>query len=66
MNERLTTADIAERFGVDVRTVRERWVHQPGFPPPIFAPSPRRRQWLASEVDAWATPAVRRSEPQTL
>lgn len=61
----VTIEDIAAKHDVDVRTVRDRWVHKPGFPAPRYAPSPRTRRWLESEVDAWATPSERKSLPQT-
>lgn len=61
----LTIEDIAQRLGASVRTVRDRWVHKPDFPLPRYAPTRKARQWLASEVDEWATPAERKSLPQT-
>jgi predicted DNA-binding transcriptional regulator AlpA len=62
----LTIPEIAARLRVSVKTVRDRYVQAPGFPLPVLAPSPRKRLWLASEVDAWATPAERKLTPQTL
>lgn len=57
----LTIDDIAAMFQVDRRTVAEKWIHKPSFPPPVFAPSRMTRRWAKDEVIAWATPASRRS-----
>lgn len=65
MTDLLTIDDIATLFRVCRRTVAERWIHQPDFPPPRFAPSKYRRLWDAKDVSAWAAPAARRSAPQT-
>ena len=59
----MTIDDIAAFFKVPRRLVAERWIHKPDFPPPAFAPSPRRRLWEEAEVIAWAMPAARRSAP---
>jgi transposase len=32
----MTIPEIAERFGVSVETVRDRYVHQPDFPAPYL------------------------------
>lgn len=66
MTDLMTIEDIAAMFRVDVRTVRERWVHQPDFPAPTFQPSPRRRFWARDVIIAWATPGGRRSARATL
>jgi hypothetical protein len=47
---------IARILGASVRTVRDRYVHAPGFPPPAIAPSSRKRKWKISEVMGWAKP----------
>jgi predicted DNA-binding transcriptional regulator AlpA len=62
MLDLLTVDDIAQRLRVARRTVADQWVHRPGFPPPKFAPSPRRRLWLAAEVEAWAARAVKEAK----
>jgi hypothetical protein len=51
-----TIADIARLLGASVRTVRDRYVHAPGFPPPALAPSPRKRKWRVGDVIRWAEP----------
>ena len=43
------------------KTVRDRLVHQPQFPPPALVSGPRSRLWLKADVIAWATPAARKS-----
>lgn len=57
--------DIAAFFGVNRRTVRDKWIPKPGFPPPRFAPSPHTRRWDRDEIIAWATPVGRKSAPRT-
>jgi hypothetical protein len=54
MNDTMTIQDIAARLGASVRTVRDRWVHDPTFPPPALRPSRCKRQWKAEDVLAWA------------
>lgn len=48
------------------KTVRDKLVHKPGFPPPAIVSGPRSRHWLRDEVIAWATPAARRSPGRSL
>jgi hypothetical protein len=50
----LDISDIAEKFRVHRRTVAERWIHMPGFPPPRYAPTRNRRLWDAADVEKWA------------
>jgi DNA-binding LacI/PurR family transcriptional regulator len=54
-----TIADIARLLGASVRTVRDRYVHAPGFPQPAIAPSSRKRKWRVSSVLEWAKPKER-------
>jgi hypothetical protein len=51
----LTIDEIAALFRTTAKTVRERWVHKPGFPPPKYAPSRNKRLWEAKAVLAWAS-----------
>lgn len=50
----LTTKDIAQKYRVKPRTVRDKWSKAPGFPPPAVAISQRVRYWDEAAVDAWA------------
>lgn len=50
----MSVADIARQLGASVKTVRDRWVHSPGFPAPALQPSPRKRRWRVSDVMEWA------------
>ena len=61
MNDLLTIDDIASLFRVERRTVADRWIHRPDFPPPAFAPTRRTRRWTREQVIAWATPAGQKS-----
>ena len=54
--------DMADFFKVDRRTVAEKWVSKPGFPPPMFAPTRWARRWSREEVINWATPKERKRE----
>lgn len=53
---------IAAMFRVNRRTVAEKWIQQPGFPAPRYAPTRRCRLWDAADVETWATPSAARSE----
>lgn len=62
MSEELLDIDgIAALLRRTPKTVRDRLVHQPSFPPPRLVSGPRSRLWLSSDVIAWATPAARKS-----
>lgn len=62
MSEELLDIDgIAALLRRTPKTVRDRLVHQPTFPPPRLVSGPRSRLWLSSDVVAWATPAARKS-----
>lgn len=61
----LKIPDIARLCGVSVRTVRDRWIHQPDFPAPTLAPTSRSRQWSRESIIAWASPGARRSVQAT-
>lgn len=64
MSEELLDIDgIAALLRRTPKTVRDRLVHQPSFPPPRLVSGPRSRLWLSSDVIAWATPAARKSPP---
>ena len=49
MTEEWTTADIARRFGVDRRTVTEKWTKEPEFPAPVYKVSQRVGSSYVSE-----------------
>jgi predicted DNA-binding transcriptional regulator AlpA len=58
----LTVADIAERYGCAVKTVREDIVRRPGFPKPIRPTgSDRLRLWKIEEVERWESAEGRRA-----
>lgn len=57
----LTIDDIAQLFGVKRRTVADKWMARPDFPPPRFAPSRRTRRWDMADIMRWASPASARS-----
>lgn len=62
MNEELLSIDdITNLFRTTRRTVAERWIHRPDFPPPKYAPTPHSRLWLAKDVKAWAAKSSPRS-----
>lgn len=61
-DDTMTVEDIARTMGASVRTVRDRWVHQPGFPRPALQPSPRKRRWNVSDVMRWAARGVQKGE----
>lgn len=61
MTDLLTIPEIAAMLRVSVKTVRDRYVQHPEFPPPVLAPSLHKRLWSGAEVTAWATPAGRKS-----
>ena len=48
------------------KTVRDRLVHEPGFPPPAIMSGPRSRYWLRDSILAWATPGVQQSLARSL
>ena len=52
-----TTADIAREFGVQRRTVTDKWTKQPGFPKPYRKISRRLVWWLPDDIRAWASHA---------
>ena len=56
MLQLLTIDDIAKRFRTSRRNVAERWVRQPDFPAPRFAPTKRTRLWNAADIEQWASP----------
>lgn len=62
----LSINDIAEFFGVNRRTVRDRWIPKPGFPPPRFAPSPRTRRWDRDEIIIWAKSSRRKTATRSI
>lgn len=57
-DDTMTVDDIARQLGASVRTVRDRWVHDPSFPAPALQPSPRKRRWRVSDVMQWAARGV--------
>lgn len=61
----VTIKEIAQALNLSAKHVRERLVHRPGFPLPYLVAGPRSRLWLRADVIAWATPAARKSQPQT-
>ena len=65
MTQTLDIPGIAALLGVAPKTVRDRLVHRPDFPPPLLVAGPRSRLWCATEVTAWATPVARRSPAQS-
>jgi predicted DNA-binding transcriptional regulator AlpA len=50
----LTRKDIAQRFGVALRTVTDKWTKRPDFPQPAERISRKTVRWLADDVDRWA------------
>lgn len=56
MTEEWTTADIARRFGIERRTVTEKWTKRPDFPKPVRRVSQRLVWWRAEDVLAWSQP----------
>lgn len=61
----ITIDEIAAMFRVSRRTVKDHWIHRPGFPPPALAPTRNTRRWDRDEIIAWATPAGRKSAQRT-
>jgi predicted DNA-binding transcriptional regulator AlpA len=55
MSEYLTTAQIAERFGVKRSTVTDKWTKRPDFPRPARKVSRKSVWWRAEDVERWAT-----------
>ena len=55
MSDYLTTADIAREFGVQQRTVTERWTKRPDFPRPARRVNRRLVWWLRDDVLRWAS-----------
>jgi len=53
----LTTKDIAKRYSVKPRTVRDKWSKDPSFPPPRVNISQRVRAWAEEDIEAWARKA---------
>lgn len=66
MPELLTIAEIAELLRTTPKTVRDSWVHRPGFPRPHLAPSPRHRLWKREDVLRWAGARNERRAPRRL
>ncbi len=58
---RWNTADIAREFGVDRRTVTDRWTKRPDFPPPVLRINKQLVWWSSADVIRWATPQSRRA-----
>lgn len=56
MNDLLTRAQIATRFGVTQKTVTERWCKRPDFPRPARQINRLLVWWRTEDVDRWATP----------
>jgi predicted DNA-binding transcriptional regulator AlpA len=54
MTEYLTTAQIAERYGVKRETVTDKWTKRPDFPKPAVRISRRTVMWRPVDVDSWA------------
>lgn len=57
--EFLSTAQIADRFGVKRKTVTDKWTKRPDFPPPARKISRRTVLWRLEDIDRWATAARR-------
>lgn len=56
-DELWSASQVADYLGLAYRTVRETYIHRPGFPQPVAFPNdtgakPELR-WLAIEVKAW-------------
>jgi predicted DNA-binding transcriptional regulator AlpA len=54
-----TTKDIAQTFGVKLRTVTDKWTKRPDFPAPKQRISRKVVRWSAEDVQQWATGAQR-------
>ena len=54
-----TTADIAQHFKVERRTVTDKWTKRPDFPAPKQRISRKVVRWSADDVQRWATGAQR-------
>ena len=54
MSEYLTTAQIAERFGVKRRTVTDKWTKRPDFPAPAQRVNRKTVRWKSDDVMRWA------------
>jgi predicted DNA-binding transcriptional regulator AlpA len=63
MTEYLSTAQIAERYGVKRETVTDKWTKRPDFPKPARRISRRTVHWRAEDVERWATGAQRWKNP---
>lgn len=61
----IDTAGIATLLGVSVHTVRNRYTHAPDFPRPALAPTPRKRRWRVTDVQAWAERGAAQCQPPT-
>lgn len=60
-DDRWTTADIAREFGVDRRTVTERWTKRPDFPPPVLRINKLLVWWSREDILRWASPQSRKA-----
>lgn len=58
----LTTEQIAQRFGVERRTVTEKWTKRPDFPAPARRISQRLVWWREEDIEAWATGGPRSAD----
>ena len=58
MTDLLTREQIAQRFGVKLRTVTDKWTKRPDFPTPARRINRRLVWWRAEDVERWATPKV--------
>jgi predicted DNA-binding transcriptional regulator AlpA len=63
--ELLTIEDIAALLRVSPKSVRDRIVHKPGFPPPAVVIGPRTRRWARDALIAWVEQGARQSPAQT-
>lgn len=59
MRDLLSIDDIATELRAKRRTVAERWIKSPDFPPPKIAVNRRHRLWEREAVMQWAQRAVR-------
>lgn len=57
----LTIDDIASLLKVNRRTVADKWIHRPDFPPPRFAPTRAHRLWNKQDILDWAAPKRRKA-----
>ena len=62
MSALLSISDLARRYSLKDKTVRDVTVHKPGFPRPIYTGAGERsRRWREDEVMRWEITEGRRA-----